>query len=168
MRTHTRIKQFSVLKQTCCRRCCLYRLVQTAQSREMEPTAAMAHTGRGNSSITELTEERRRRVPEDTERRRKGGRGMTGGGGGEMGETESLTSFPGLRPAFLLLEKKQRLAAPAQLCLPACPPVRARRARSYHIHTHGGEQHTHTYTYVQCYAHKKGVEEEKMGEGDDQ
>lgn len=53
---HAYIRESLVLTQSCClQKMLLYRLVQTVQREEMEPTAAMAHTKLADSSIPEPT-----------------------------------------------------------------------------------------------------------------
>lgn len=136
----------------------------------MEPTAAMAHTRLADSSIPEptgeaaVTDASARKKQKERQKGREPGKGRRGE---ERWEDRSLTSFPGLRPAFIPAGTKTASPSPALTALPLNPLQHA----LYHIHTHHREQHTHTHTCaVFCIFEKKTkrLEQEEMEEGDDQ
>lgn len=111
----------------------------------MEPRAAMAHTRLADSSIPEPTGEAAvkdasaRKTQKERWRGRAPGKGRRGE---EKWVDRSLTSFPGLQPAFIPAETKTASPSPAQLCLPSAKAP-SNTPRPYHIHTRGSKQHTH-------------------------
>lgn len=98
------------------------------------------------------------RMRERYRKRDKRGReaGVEGREGRRDLEEWSLTSFPGLQPAFIPAGTKT--ASPALPALPLNPHQHA----LYHSHTHGKEQHTHMCRLLHLWGKKK-----KSGAGGD-
>lgn len=134
----------------------------------MEPTAAMAHTRLADSSIPEPAEEAAvtdasaRKIQREQQRGRAPGEERRGE---ERRENQNLTSFPGLRLAFITAGTKTARPSSALPTLLLNP----HQHTPHHIHTHGRERHTQTNTHVQAFSSmgkQKRLEQEKLGEGD--
>lgn len=106
-------------------------------------------------------------MQEDTEKKTGGGNQAKKGEGRRDFEDRSLTSFPGLRLAFIPAGTKT--ASPALPALPLNPHQHA----LYHIHTHGREEYIRTHTsagvcIVKEKKKEKRVEQEETEEENDQ
>lgn len=100
-------------------------------------------------------------MQEDTEKKTGGGNQAKKGEGRRDFEDRSLTSFPGLRLAFIPAGTKT--ASPALPALPLNPHQHA----LYHIHTHGREEYIRTHTQVQAFASLRKKKRKKGGAGGD-